>query len=214
MQLLRLNDGISMEDFSAALQQGPLAALQVVTVEGGAAPVDPAGEQSVTMELKPGLYVLICFVPGADGVPHLAKGMIAPLEVVAGASNSAQAPAPDHEVKLVNFSFVLPQAIKSGAQTWKITNEGTQPHEFNVIKLAEGVAMTDVMHWMHEPSGPPPFSNAGGLQGINPSASGYLHLNLTPGAYVAICHIPDADSGQEHAALGMIMPFTVKETTE
>ena len=30
----------------------------------------------ITADLKPGDYVLICFIPGDDGVPHFSKGML------------------------------------------------------------------------------------------------------------------------------------------
>ena len=52
------------------------------------------------------------------------------------------------------------------------------------------------MTWMHNPTGAPPFSDAGGMQAMMPDNSGYLHLNLTPGNYVALCHVPDAATGK------------------
>ena len=67
-----------------------------------------------------------------------------------------------------------------------------------------------VQHGMDTPAGVPPFTNAGGIQGIDPSATAYLHLDLTPGNYVAIRHIPDPASGNEHAVLGTVIPFTIK----
>lgn len=209
-QLARLNDGVSMEQFTAALQEGPLPALALVTLTGGPGVVDPGGEQTVTVELPAGQYVLLCFVPDADGVPHLAKGMIATLEVVAGDVAAAQPPASDAAVTLVDFSLILPPVIHPGEQIWKVTVAGKQPHEIMLLKLAGGKSMADVAHWLHQPQGAPPFANVGGMQGLAPGASGYLHLNLTPGNYVALCHIPDAASGKEHAELGMVMPFTVK----
>jgi hypothetical protein len=214
VQLLQLNDGVTFEAFVEALQQGPELALPLVTVAGGPGPLDTGGEQMVTVELSPGQYALADFVPGADGVPHIAKGMLAPLTVVAPENVSADVsvalPEVTAEVKLVNFSILLPQNIQAGEQVWKVTNEGDQWHEVSLLKLAEGKTMADVMHWMHAPEGAPPFANVGGMQGIDPGESAYLYLNLTPGEYAGICHIPDINSGKEHAELGMIMPFTVK----
>ena len=48
---------------------------------GGPTGVQPGEARSTTSNLTPGHYVFLCFVQSADGVPHLAKGMIAPLEV-------------------------------------------------------------------------------------------------------------------------------------
>ena len=39
----------------------------------------PGGPSDVLVSLEAGQYVLLCFVTSADGVPHLAKGMMRPL---------------------------------------------------------------------------------------------------------------------------------------
>ena len=30
---------------------------------------------------EPGEYVLVCFVPGRDGIPHVMKGMVTPVTI-------------------------------------------------------------------------------------------------------------------------------------
>ena len=207
VQLVRLNDGVTGEQFLSAMQETGNTAFQLVTLAGGPGAVDTGGQQEVTVNLEPGNYFLLCFVPDAEGVPHLAHGMLAPIEVTA--ATGAPEPSADIEVSMVDFSFVMPDEIKPGAQTWKILGDGAQPHELNLIKLADGKTVEDVMHWMHAPDGPPPFANVGGMQGIDPQEAAYLHLDLTPGAYVAICHIPDPASGKAHEELGMVRLFTV-----
>lgn len=210
VQLAQLNDGVTFEAFVEALQQGPEVAFPMLSLAGGPGPLDTGGEAAVTVELAPGNYVLADFLPSADGVPHIAKGMLAPLTVTAAEDVAVELPEVAGEVKLMSFSFALPQDIQAGEQVWKVTNEGDQWHEISLIKLAEGKSMMDVTHWMHAPDGPPPFTNVGGMQGIDPGESAYLHLNLTPGEYAGLCHIPDPASGKAHTELGMVMPFTVK----
>jgi len=119
-------------------------------------------------------------------------------------------PQAEAAVEMDDFSFVLPSEIKTGPQVWQINNRGQQPHEISLIKLAEGKTMADVAAFMAAPNGPPPFSSAGGLQTIDPGESGWLHLNLTPGEYVAQCHIPEPTSGKPHTELGMVASFSVK----
>jgi uncharacterized cupredoxin-like copper-binding protein len=211
VQLARLNDGVSVQQFQAALQQSPEAALSLVTWAGGPGVIDFGGSQEVTMELVAGTYMLLCFIPSPDGVPHLAKGMVASLEVVDDDNSSGvQPPQAEAAVEMDDFSFVLPSEIKAGPQVWQIDNEGQQPHEISLIKLAEGKTMEDVAAFMAGPNGPPPFTSAGGLQGIDPGESGWLKLNLTPGEYVALCHIPDPASGKPHTELGMVAAFSVE----
>jgi hypothetical protein len=209
-QLLRLNDGVTMAQFQEALAQGVPAVLQIAALTGGPSVIDPGLSQGVTLELTPGQYMLLCIVPSADGVPHMAKGMISPLTVTAPAAAAVvEAPEADGTVRLLDFSFTLPQQIKAGKQVWEIKNDGKQPHEMVLIKLAEGKTMDDVAAYTANPAGAPPFADVGGMQGIMPGASAWLDLDLTPGSYVALCHIPDMASGEEHMHLGMIMPFQV-----
>lgn len=212
-QIVRLNDGVTMDQFQAALQEGEAAAFPLIAFVGGPGLVDPGLTSQVTLDLTPGLYVLLCFVPSHDGIPHLAKGMVRPIEVVAAtdtADSSVSRPRVDGTVKLMDFSFVLPAEIKAGRQVWEVVNEGQQPHEIMLVKLAEGKTMADIQAFMQHPHGTPPFSQIGGFQAINPGASGWLNLTLTPGEYIAICHVPDPASGHAHSELGMVMPFSVK----
>ncbi|MEZ4737057.1 MAG: hypothetical protein R3E79_59015 [Caldilineaceae bacterium] len=209
-QLARLNDGVTQEQFLAAMQESFKAMIPLVSFTGGPAPIDAGGSQTVLMELTAGNYVVLCFIPSADGLPHLAKGMIGFFEVVTG-ENKTAAPTADATVELLDFSYRLPENIKAGKQLWSVVNRGTQLHEINLMKLAEGKTLDDVMAWMMQPAGPPPFLNVGGFQGINPSATGWMELDLAAGQYIAICHIPDPATGKAHEELGMVLPFTVTE---
>ena len=209
-QLARLNDGVTREQFLAALQEGAETMFPLVSFAGGPAPIDAGSSQTVLMELTVGNYVVLCFVPSADGLPHVAKGMVGFLEVVAG-ENTTAAPTADAVVELLDFSFKLPEAVKAGKQTWAVTNKGQQLHEINLMKLAAGKTMDDVMAWVMQPAGTPPFMNVGGFQGINPGATGWMEIDLAAGEYIAICHIPDPATGKAHEELGMVLPFTVKE---
>src|SRR6187551_3086697 len=79
-QLVRINDGKAFSDLTTALATGdPSAALAIVTLSGGPTAV-PAGKTGeTTQSLEAGSYAFLCFISGADGIPHVAKGMISPL---------------------------------------------------------------------------------------------------------------------------------------
>jgi len=210
-QLVRLNDGVTLEQFNAALQEGEAAAFPLVNFIGGPGLVDPGLANQVTVELTPGQYLVMCFVPSHDGVPHLAKGMIKPINVVAATEQANVArPKADATVKLLDFSFILPSEIKAGKQVWQVVNEGEQIHEIMFIKLAEGKSIADVQAFQKAPHGVPPFKSIGGFQALTPGQTGWLNLDLEPGDYVALCYVPDPASGHAHLELGMIMPFSVK----
>ncbi len=211
VQLLRLNDGVTLEQFQAALQQGEEAALPLVTMHGGVG-VLPKGESGrVLVTLEEGQYVLTCFVPSQDGVPHLAKGMLTPMKVVANESTEAvQIPEADVTVALKDFNFVLPETISSGKQTWEISNEGPQPHEIIIMKLGDNMTMADIQAYFESMEGPPPFEFVGGMQGLSVGESGTLELDLGPGNYIVACAIPDPATGMAHSDLGMVMQFDVQ----
>lgn len=217
-QLAKLNDGVTMDQLQAALKSGDdSAALKLVSLAGGPNAVAPGAKQTVTMNLAPGNYLMLCFVSGADNVPHLAKGMIKPFQVAsapagaAGAPNQVAAPTSDGKVALQDFSIAMPDNLTAGTHTWEVTNAGPQPHELTIMKLQAGKTMADLQTAMQgQVQGPPPVDPVGGLGAISPNSSAWVTADLTPGDYIALCFVPDPSSGKAHAELGMIKPFTVK----
>jgi hypothetical protein len=219
MNIFALKEGVTPEQVQEAFPRSAnewtpeiMAGIMPLLQEavGGPGAIPPGGRQRVTVRLAPGHYMLLCVLPDHEGVLHLAKGMMAALTVTGEEPANQAEPAADATVRLLDFSFVLPEQIKAGEQTWKIVNEGQQLHEIYLLKLAEGKTLEDVSAYFQAPQGTPPYVEAGGFQGINPGNSGWLHLKLEPGVYVAICPIPDTASGAPHLALGMIQPFTVQ----
>lgn len=210
IQFARLNDGVTFQQLGETMQKDENAVMGMVNLVGGVGALDPNGSGSVTLNLPEGQYALLCFIPSMDGVPHLAKGMVRPL-TVKGAGATAAEPKADVTVNMKDFHFNLPAEVKAGKQVWKVVNDGPQPHELILIRLAEGKTLEDIYAWYAKPEGPQPFSMMGGMQAIsNVGSTGYIHLDLKPGNYVAMCDIPDPASGKTHSELGMLMPFTVK----
>ena len=217
-QLARLNEGVTMDQLKTALQGSPDAALALVSLAGGPSVVSPGKSQKVTLNLAAGNYVFLCFVSGQDNVPHLAKGMISPLQVAAAPAGAAGAPPAgmaepkaDGTVTLKDFAIQVPTDLKAGPQILKVTNAGPEPHEFTVLKMAAGKTEADFMAFMQKPDGPPPFESAGGMQGVSSGVTAWAHMDFTPGTYVALCFIPSPkEGGKAHVELGMMTAFTVK----
>ena len=211
VQMARINDGATLEQATNALQSDLGQFFSLVTFTGGPGLVDPGLSSNVTLDLQPGTYLLLCFMAGHDGVPHLAKGMMATTEVTEGRNNAVVVkPEADLSLTLKDFKIELPDEIKAGKQTWEVANEGPQAHEVMIVKLAEGKTLDDVLAFEQAPHGQPPFVNLTGFQAINPGQSGWLNLDLDPGNYAAVCHVPDPASGIAHEHLGMNKAFIVK----
>jgi hypothetical protein len=207
-QLARLKDGVTMEQLGQVMRDNPNAALGMITLAGGPGAIGPGQSTEVTLDLAVGQYLMLDLIPGADGVPHMGKGMLSNF-AVEGTKAATAEPNTDRTVTLKDFMFDLPLTVKAGAQTWKIVNEGPQPHEIIIFRLNDGKTMDDVMAWAQTQTGAPPFTMLGGMQGLAPGQAGWLPLDLKPGSYIAACDIPDPTTGKPHSEMGMLMPFTV-----
>lgn len=207
-QIIRLNEGVTYQSLFGAFQENPDAALGLVTFWGGPGTVGPGRSSRVVVSLEEGDYAFLCFVSGPDGLPHLAKGMVKPFAV---SDSGSRAPEPEAAgtITLRDFSFELPQLL-AGPNTLMVMNEGPQPHEITILRLNEGATLPDVFAFFSGATmGPPPFMEAGGFQAINSGRIGWLKLDLTPGQYVALCNVPDPETGKSHAELGMVAGFEI-----
>jgi hypothetical protein len=210
-QFLRLNDGVTLEQFGAAVQQGgPDAALGLVTTAGGPNTVATGATQEVTLDMAAGNYLMVCFVSSPDGTPHIAKGMLKPF-VVAPPPSQAAAPIADATVTERDFSFDAPQ-FTTGQKTIRVVTEGPQPHEMTLIKAGPGVTAARVQAALQNLDEEPdfPIEAAGGLGAIQPGQQGWATMNFTPGVYAMVCFVPDPATGAPHAALGMTRVFEVR----
>ncbi|HEX2194576.1 MAG TPA: hypothetical protein VHK63_06450, partial [Candidatus Limnocylindria bacterium] len=50
-----------------------------------------------------------------------------------------------------------------------------------------------------------------GLGALSAGQTSWLALDLQPGTYVALCFVPDEQTGTPHALMGMVSIFTVDE---
>jgi hypothetical protein len=209
MQLIKLEDGKTLADLAAALKKpGPLPSWAIES--GGPNPPRPGGGVSeLTQMVEPGNYAVVCFVPGPDGLPHLAKGMAKPLTVVASDAPAAPAPEADVTVTLADYGFHTSQPLTAGKHTIKIHNAGPQDHELILLKLAPGKSVQDVAKWIDHMQGPPPAEPLGGVAGIHTGQDVYLTVDLAPGEYGFLCEVPDAKDGKPHAAHGMMSQFKI-----
>lgn len=227
-QFIRLNDGVTRAQFDSVFQavlaavpvEGEVAFMRlfdVATVAGGPGLIAPGASVDVTLDLPAGEYVLMCFIPSPDGIPHLMKGMQHWVSVTAPVGEVPDAPVADGRVDMGDFAFLELPPMDSGRVLLEVTNSGQEPHEMAVMRLDDGVTYEQVAAMLvgpppdgAPPAGPPPFRFVGGMQAIMPGAHGWVTLDLTPGNYVLVCFIPSpANEGRPHAALGMIRPFTV-----
>lgn len=203
----RLDSGKTLADLAAAFKHPGPPPRWMVMVGGPNAP-DPKGESNATFDLAPGNYAMLCFVD-IGGTPHVAKGMVKGLTVVPSTGAVAAAPIADDSVTLNDYSFALAKPLSAGHHTFRVVNAAVQPHELELIKLAPGKSMNDLLAWVKKPNGPPPAS---GMGGVTPGPTGvpvYFTADISAGNYLLICFMPSPD-GKRHVEHGMSLTQTVQ----
>lgn len=211
VQLVRLSDGKTYADLMEGMKtMQPTSPMPpwIHDVAGPNAPV-PGAEWAITQDLAPGTYAILCFIPSADNVPHVAKGMSRELTVVPTTSAMAAAPVSDITVKMTDYAWDVSPAITSGKHVLRLENLATQSHEMLIVKLDQGKTPMDLVKWTEKQVGPPPATPMGGISGMAPGAVVFVPINLTPGEYGFLCFLPDAKDGKMHIEHGMLTQFTV-----
>ena len=207
LAILKLAGGKTIDDLRAALANpGPPPSW--VKEYGGANAAVPGEESNVTLTLTPGNYALICFVD-IGGPPHFAKGMVRGLQV-APSKTADPKPAASVTMTLFDYNFRLSGPLRAGTRTIRVHNVGKQHHEVQVVQLAPGKTVKEVLDWLGKPEGPPPGKAMGGIAGMDPGMTEYFTANFTPGKYGLICFLPDVKDGKPHLAHGMVQEITVR----
>jgi uncharacterized cupredoxin-like copper-binding protein len=204
--ILRLDEGHTAADFETALAaQAPIPWVKGV---GGPNAVPPGGESSTTMSLEPGHYVVTCFIPTADGTPHIMKGMIRELTVT-GSHSMALLPPADIIVALTDYGFKFSTPLTAGHHVILARDDAVQDHELVLLRLQPGKPVREMLVWAHHPVGPPPAMPIGGFTVLSTGRSSEMTVDLTPGEYGLICYVPDSHDGKPHAEHGMVQQITV-----
>ena len=76
--IVKLNEGVTLEQALQAAQGG---GVPPITPMGGPQAILPTDTTKVEATLDKGNYALVCFVPNAEGTPHVFLGMARPIKV-------------------------------------------------------------------------------------------------------------------------------------
>lgn len=222
VQLFRLNDGVTPDKFKADLASGNLGSIFADSMPaGGAAVLRAHDSQPVWDPLQGGTYATVCFVTGADGVPHFAKGMVG-FFTVNGTVTPAKLAAlhPHRHVRGVitahDLTYTMPRVLHSDALYEFVDTDSADIHEFNLGRLKPGKTFADAKAYFQRLTrpggpGPAPFWSEGGHGAVVPHGGhGWFRVDDDPGRYVAYCLVPDDMTGIPHAALGMAVGVRVR----
>ncbi len=206
-QLLRFDQGKTLDDFLTAMKAGGPPPMWAIPV-GGPNAAAPGTDSNVTEMLEAGSYAVVCFVDVPDHVPHVMKGMSHAF-VVTPSSTMAPEPTPDVTLQLVDYTFTFAPALSAGKHVIRVDNAAQQPHEFVIAKLDSGKTLADMVKWAGTYKGPPPGMPMGGVAAIAPGTHAFVSLDLPAGDYVVMCFVSDAKDGKPHLEHGMAMQLKV-----
>lgn len=197
--IARLNEGVTMEQFMAAMQEDFMAALALAEMIGATQP-----GIEVVYDLEPGTYVAVL---SHDGPPVVGS-------FVADEPSGASAPEADFTAQLADFAFIIPDSIPTGPHTWQIENIGEQWHEMLILQLPEDVTVEDLLATLaeQEQAGPPPFDMVNWWAPMGAGKQAWFTWDLPAGEYTVICFLPNlAGDMAPHAAHGMVRTLIVTE---
>lgn len=190
----------------------PKAVYEIPILGGTVAPGGGYGQAII--DLKPGTYVLGYGVDKENDTTNHSSKL-----TVTGSFPKVNDPKASVTVTMYEMGFDMPKTISSGDAIWKLTNTGDQPHFMEIVSYPDPLTKDEVLTSLQGE-----FSGTPAANGLDPSKIQFLYdsslistgqrewveLNLPAGHYAVLCFVPDKETGEPHALMGMIAVFDVK----
>ena len=149
-----------------------------VQIRAGIPTLDAGEKASLTEQLEPGRYVLLCFLDAADGKTHIEHGMLR--EFVA--EGNAEAERPEADATLVLGTWQAAPQLEAGERTIELRNDRDQPGSVFLTSFEPGKTEEDLERWEKTGMrGPAPARFLGGVIDVPPHTSVYYTVNLDEG---------------------------------
>lgn len=164
----------------ATQEQGPP---DWVTIRAGIPLLQAGKTASLTQQLEPGRYALICFLDGPSGKPHFLDGMLSMVDV--GEDAGAGSPKPDATLAL-GKSLQAPE-LQPGERTLELKNGADEPNAVFLVSYKPGKTDEDLRAWEEGGmKGPAPGGFHGGAIDVPPHSSVYYTYTFERGVQYAL----------------------------
>jgi len=194
------------EDGYAEFAKLPEWFSEVVFV-GGSGLLSPNQVGETTLNLKPGKYIIECYVKMSNGVFHTSMGMTKDI-VVTTADSGNKKLISDIDINISSTDgIVFNDSISAGKHTFsvfykdQIVYENFVGHDINLVKFNESTNLKELENWMNwaDPKGliepaPKGIIFMGGVNDMPKGNIGYFTATLEPGNYALISEVPNASS--------------------
>ncbi|TWO32037.1 hypothetical protein E1J38_011720 [Seonamhaeicola sediminis] len=209
-----INEGKAEEGF-AAFAKLP-AWYGDIVFSGGAGLIAPKHTAITTLKLRPGYYIMECYVKMPNGKFHTLMGMAKPI-VVTDEDSGNKPPKGTVNITLSGEEGITyDKGITKGKQIFSVYVKDQKPHEnfiwhdLNLVKLDPNASLEALEAWMDwsNPKGlitpvPSGITFLGGVNDMPAGRTGYFYANLDPGKYAFISEVPNSKEK------GMFKIFTV-----
>jgi len=111
------------------------------------------------------------------------------------------------------YAFVAPASITAGTTTFRLVNDGKEPHQISIVQLAKGKTLADFVAAAKAQQPMPWAIGVGGPNTAGPGQTIDATVTLSAGNYLLLCWVPSPGSPLPHLAKGMIQPLTVTATS-
>jgi len=231
LEFLQLPEGTTVDDLMTAFESQEFSVPDwfFETVFNGGPLSEPGETGDVILDLTPGEWIVNLYVyEDTDEGPSGEDSNLPKSIMVTGEMPTLDNPADVIAIELVEMAFVLPETITAGPQIWQITTTGEQPHHMILGQVPDGTTEEQVLELVNAMFSPPAASPEAGATpvetalafedvtdvfetlALSTDRSNWFGVDLAPGTYVAVCFLPDEETGQPHIMLGMLDVFTVE----
>jgi hypothetical protein len=176
-----------------------------VVFVGGSGLLSPNQTAETTLNLKPGKYIIECYVKMSNGMFHTSMGMTKDL-VVSNINSGNNEPNSDIEINISSTEgIVFNDSISAGKHVFSVTykdqivHENFVGHDINLVKLDENANLEELENWMNwaDPKGliepaPQAVTFLGGVNDMPAGNKGFFTAQLELGKYALISEVPNA----------------------
>jgi len=176
-----------------------------VVFVGGSGLLSPNQVGETTLKLKPGKYIIECYVKMSNGVFHTSMGMTKDIVVTKTDSGNKELKG-DIEIIISSADgIVFNDSISSGKHIFSVyykdqtVHEHFVGHDINLVKLDENADLKELENWMNwaDPKGliepaPSGITFLGGVNDMPEGNIGYFTATLDTGSYALISEVPNA----------------------
>ncbi|MEJ2484039.1 MAG: hypothetical protein P8049_13255 [Gemmatimonadota bacterium] len=141
-------------------------------------------------------------------------GLAGPIDPSPSIADAGEPDPPVVQIVSRDFEFDLPARVPAGAVTFELRNEGPEPHHAWLIRFDGGHDLDDYLAAVEGDRGKNPdwaVDMGGPMVMMEPGAVSNATIDMIPGRYAFVCHVPSPD-GISHLAKGMAKEFVVEES--